>query len=196
MFLIVGLGNPELRFAATRHNVGFEAAARLREMGEFESERNRFQALISKGRIGNERVLLARPLTYMNRSGLSVGAICDYFEIPPEKVIVLVDDIHIPFAHLRIRAKGSAGGHNGLKSVIEHLGSEAFPRIRIGVGENETGRDLKDYVLGTFSKDEIEQIRPAIEDAAKAALCIVTDGIEKAMNLYNTRSIKKEDTSV
>lgn len=187
MFLIAGLGNPEVKYAATRHNVGFEAAMFLHERLGFSSERNKFQALISQGKIGGESVILCRPLTYMNRSGIAIRAASDFYGIEPDNIIVIYDDVALPFGHLRLRKGGSAGGHNGMKNIIEHLGTQDFPRVRIGVGEKPAGWDLADYVLAKFTKEEIPIIRDTVNLASEAAESIVRDGIDKAMNLYNTK---------
>lgn len=187
MFLIAGLGNPEVKYAATRHNVGFEAAMFLHERLGFSSERNKFQALISQGKIGGESVVLCRPLTYMNRSGIAIRAASDFYGIEPDNIIVIYDDVALPFGHLRLRKGGSAGGHNGMKNIIEHLGTQDFPRVRIGVGEKPAGWDLADYVLAKFTKEEIPIIRDTVNLASEAAESIVRDGIDKAMNLYNTK---------
>ena len=167
MYLIVGLGNPEERYAGTRHNVGFEAAECLRSLCRCALPRLRFHSEISQGKIDAESCLVAKPLTYMNRSGLAVREIAAFYKIEPSRIIVLCDDVSIPFGHLRLRAGGSAGGHNGLKNIIEQLGSTDFPRIRIGVGE-------------TVARE------------AQAALCMAEEGMQKAMNRFNTPRKKPE----
>ncbi|MBO6158756.1 MAG: aminoacyl-tRNA hydrolase [Firmicutes bacterium] len=187
MYLIAGLGNPDLKYAATRHNVGFEAAARLRDMKSFSTEHLKFHAMCSQGIIGSEKVLLIRPMTYMNLSGRAVREAMDFYKIEPDHLIVVYDDVDLPFGALRVRSKGSAGGHNGMKNIIQEIGSDAFARVRIGVGAKPDGWDLADYVLSHFTKEEIEIIRPVIESAAEACCLIVTDGAGKAMNVYNTR---------
>ena len=187
MYLIAGLGNPEKRYAATRHNDGFEAAFRVHEKENFPSEHGKFQAMVSLGKIGNESVALIRPMTYMNLSGRAVRETMNYYQIPPENVIVIYDDVSLPFGTIRVRRGGSAGGHNGMKNIIAEIGSQAFPRVRIGVGEKPEGWDLADYVLSHFTKEEIEQISRTIDEAADAAISIITNGVEKTMNIYNTK---------
>ncbi len=187
MYLIAGLGNPELQYAATRHNVGFEAAVTLHDQYHFSSERAKFDALISRGELGGHECLLCRPMTYMNRSGIAVAAAARFYKIPAEQIIVIYDDVALPLGHLRLRAGGSAGGHNGMKSIIEHLGTQAFPRVRIGVGEKPPGWDLARYVLARFTEEEMPVITQAIEAAAKASAAIVSEGMDKAMNLYNSK---------
>lgn len=190
MYLIAGLGNPDLKYAATRHNVGFETVVRLHDELHFTPERAKFQALISQGTIGGEPCILCRPMTYMNHSGIAIQAVAGFYKIPPEQVIVIYDDVALPFGQLRLRKGGSAGGHNGMKSVIVHLGTQDFPRVRIGVGEKPAGWDLADYVLARFTPEEAVQIRDAIGQAAQAVQAIVTKGTEAAMNLYNSRKLQ------
>ena len=192
MYLIAGLGNPDLKYAATRHNVGFEAAVRVRETEGFPSEHGNFQAMISLGRIGSEPVALIRPMTYMNLSGRAVRQVADFYKIPPENIIIIYDDVSLPFGTLRIRKGGSAGGHNGMKSIIAELGTQDFPRVRIGVGEKPAGWDLADYVLSHFTREEIEEIQKTIDLAADAAVSIVASGIDRAMNTYNTKGKEHE----
>ncbi len=187
MYLIAGLGNPGPEYEKTRHNVGFQTAKKLHEEYRFPMERARFQAQFSKGRIGDEDVILARPMTYMNNSGMAVRALMDYFKIDPDHVIVIYDDIDLPLGHLRIRENGSAGSHNGMKSVVQHMGTQDFPRIRIGVGAKPEGWDLADYVLSRFSPEDQTAIDETISLAAKAAADIVDKGLSYAMNHYNTK---------
>lgn len=195
MYLIVGLGNPEERYAGTRHNVGFEAAECLRSLCRCALPRLRFHSEISQGKIGAESCLVAKPLTYMNRSGLAVREIAAFYKIEPSRIIVLCDDVSIPFGHLRLRAGGSAGGHNGLKNIIEQLGSTDFPRIRIGVGEKPAGWDLADYVLCRMTPREQEEMGETVARAAQAALCVAEEGMQKAMNRFNTPRKKPETIS-
>ena len=192
MYLIAGLGNPERKYAATRHNVGFEAAFRVRAKENFPLEHVKFQAMVSLGKIGGEAVVVIRPLTYMNLSGRAVRETMNFYQIPPEQVIVIYDDVSLPFGTIRVRRGGSAGGHNGMKSIIQEIGTQDFPRVRIGVGEKPEGWDLADYVLSRFSKEEIEVIAQTVDVAADAAISIVTDGIEKTMNVYNTKGKEHE----
>lgn len=185
MYLIAGLGNPEQKYALTRHNVGFEAALSVRKQHDFSIEKNRCHAMVSTGIIGSEKVMVMRPLTYMNCSGIAVAEAASFFKLPPDHIIVLSDDVSIPLGSLRLRRTGSAGGHNGLKSIIEHLGSEDFLRVRIGVGLKPDGWDLADFVLARLTKEEQEKLSGTIEEAAQAAAAIITDGMDKAMNQYN-----------
>ena len=182
MYLIAGLGNPEAKYAATRHNVGFEAAELLKQELGGGLARIRFHAEITRCEYGGETVLVVRPLTYMNESGVAIGEIADFYKIGPENVIVICDDVNLPFGHLRIRPKGSAGGHNGLKNIIAHLGTEDFARVRIGVGGKPDEWDMKDYVLAKMTPEECETIAETALRAARASLCIVKNGTETAMN--------------
>ena len=191
MYLIAGLGNPGTEYENTRHNVGFAAARHLFDSYHFPAERARFQAQISKGRIGGEDVILVRPMTYMNLSGTAIRAAMDYFKITPDHVIVMYDDVDLPFGHLRIREKGSAGGHNGMKSIVQHLGTQDFPRVRIGGGAKPAGWDLADYVLSHFNGEEKVQMEETTAQAAKAAAAIVEKGLSAAMNEYNTKHEKQ-----
>ncbi len=188
MKLIAGLGNPESRYAATRHNVGFEACELLRQRLGFGRELLRFHACISRGTVGGEQVILCRPQTYMNNSGLAVGEIASFYKIAPEDILIIYDDVSLPFGGLRVRASGSAGGHNGMKSIIARLGTEAFPRVRIGVGAKPEGWDLADYVLARFSEEEIPVIREDCLRAAEAAEAWITRGIAYTMNHYNQKT--------
>ena len=193
MYLIVGLGNPGREYSKTRHNVGFEALDCLISKYRIDGPQGKFKAMIGKGYIGAEKVIVAKPLTYMNLSGEAVRAIVDYYKIDPEtELIVINDDIDLEPGHLRIRKNGSAGGHNGLKNIILHLGTEKFIRIRIGVGAKKEGWELMDHVLGRFPEEERKIIDETLEKAADAAACIVTDGVDIAMNRYNTKKEKKK----
>ncbi|MCF0134983.1 MAG: aminoacyl-tRNA hydrolase, partial [Lachnospiraceae bacterium] len=150
-------------------------------------ERVKFQAQIAKGVIGGEDVVLVRPLTYMNLSGNAIRAVMDFYKIAPENVIIIYDDIDTPFGNLRIRESGSAGGHNGMKSIVQQMGTQDFPRVRIGVGAKPEGWDLADYVLSKFSSEEKPVIAETEERAAMAAAAIIEKGLSKAMNLYNSK---------
>lgn len=186
MYLIAGLGNPTAQYINTRHNVGFDAIDYLAEENNISVDTKKHKALIGKGIIGGQKVILAKPQTFMNLSGDSIREIVDYYNINPDtELIVLFDDINLDVGRLRIREKGSAGGHNGIKSIIAQTGTQNFTRIKIGVGEKPVYMDLADYVLGHFSKEERVNINKAIENAAKAAELIMQDEISKAMNLYN-----------
>ncbi|MBE5997134.1 MAG: aminoacyl-tRNA hydrolase [Lachnospiraceae bacterium] len=193
MYLIVGLGNPGREYQRTRHNVGFEALDELIAKYGIGAPQSKFRAMLGKGVIGTEKVIAVKPLTYMNLSGEAVRAVVDYYKIDPEtELIVISDDVDLEPGRLRIRKSGSAGGHNGLKSIIQHLGTEKFLRIRIGVGGKKDGWDLADHVLGKIPEEERAVIGEALKKAAEAAACVVTDGADIAMNRYNTKKTKKE----
>jgi len=186
MFLIAGLGNPEKKYDNTRHNIGFEAAKLFAEKENISLNKQKFKAIVGEGYIGSEKVIVALPQTYMNLSGESIGEIAAFYKIPNENVIILHDDISLEIGRLRIREKGSAGGHNGLKSIISHLGGDVFCRIKIGVGApKHQDYDLADFVLGSFSKEERENLEPVIKDTVSAIECIIKDSVSKAMNRYN-----------
>ncbi|KNF07804.1 peptidyl-tRNA hydrolase Pth [Gottschalkia purinilytica] len=185
MYAVVGLGNPGSRYDGTRHNVGFDVIELLGKKYNTKISKIKFKSVYAEVNIGNEKVLLVKPQTFMNNSGQSVLDIYNFFKIPIENIIAVVDDIDISFASLRLRAKGSAGSHNGMKSIIYHIQNDNFPRVKIGVGKPENGQDLADFVLGRFSKEERVYIDEAIERAASAVELIITDGINKAMNKYN-----------
>ena len=188
MWLIAGLGNPERKYDGTRHNAGFAAIdALLDELGGKGLESTKFHGAFTKLRIGAEEVIILKPLTYMNLSGDSIAPMANFYKIPAEQVLVISDEISLSPGSIRIRKKGSAGGHNGLKSIIARLGTEDFPRIRLGVGDTDENRDLAAHVLGHFSKEEEKLMEEAYADVAKACICTVTEGIEKAMNLYNKK---------
>ena len=193
MYLIAGLGNPTREYEKTRHNVGFEAIDILADKAGTTVTEKKHKALYGKGYIGGQKVILAKPQTYMNLSGESIREIADFYKIEPENIIILCDDINLSEGQLRIRLKGSAGGHNGLKNIISHLGTQEFPRIRIGVGEKPARMDLADYVLGHFSKEEKEQMEQAFKDGAAAAVAMMNDGVDTAMNRFNgaARTVKK-----
>ncbi len=186
-WLAVFLGNPGPQYAGTRHNAGFLAAEAFeRDHAGVRIARSRFRALTDRCELGGEGVLLMKPQTYMNESGQAVGQAARFYKIPPERVIVVSDDINLPCGRLRVRTKGSAGGHNGLKSVIAHLGSEEFPRIRIGVGAPpHGGNEQIDWVLGVPRNQDWEDFSAACARAAKAVEAYITQGPERAMDQYN-----------
>lgn len=188
MYLIAGLGNPTREYEKTRHNVGFEAIDILADKAGTTVTEKKHKALYGKGYIGGQKVVLAKPQTYMNLSGESIREIADFYKIEPENIIILCDDINLSEGQLRIRLKGSAGGHNGLKNIISHLGTQEFPRIRIGVGEKPRGMDLADYVLGRFPKEQQAVMEEAYRDAAEAACMMIEDGADAAMNHYNRKN--------
>lgn len=185
MYLIAGLGNPTRDYAGTRHNIGYDTITRLCDDYRISLDTKKHKGLCGKGVIDGEKVLLVQPLTYMNLSGDCIKEAADYYKIDPAHIIVIYDDISLPVGKLRVRAKGSAGGHNGMKSIIARLGTEEFARVRIGIGEKPSGWDLADYVLGRFSKDELPLMRDAVGNAAKACGIIMKEGIETAMNRCN-----------
>lgn len=189
MFIIAGLGNPGSRYEHTRHNAGFEALDRLSDRYRIPVNTKKFQALCGTGAIEGQKALLLKPQTYMNLSGESIRAACDFYKVDPEEgLIVLYDDISLPPGQLRIREKGSAGGHNGIKSIIAHLGTQNFARIKIGVGEKPSGFDLADYVLSRFDKEAWEQMEPAFGRAAAAAARLLYEDPERVMNEFNTKT--------
>lgn len=185
MFIIVGLGNPGMQYAGTRHNIGFDTITRLSDDHGIAMNMKKHKALCGKGVIAGQKVLLAMPQTYMNNSGESVRELVDFYKTGPEELVIIYDDISLDVGQLRIRAKGSAGGHNGIKSIIQYLGTESFFRIRVGVGEKPQGWDLADYVLGRFKREEEPTVREALGEAAAACECMMTDGIQAAMNRFN-----------
>lgn len=188
MYIIAGLGNPGRQYAHTRHNAGFEVIERLADRYRISIETKKFQALCGTGVIDGQKVLLLKPQTYMNLSGESIRAACDFYKIDPEEaLIVLYDDISLAPGQLRIRKKGSAGGHNGIKSIISQLGTQVFMRVKIGVGEKPGGYDLADYVLGHFGKEEWSEMEDAFDRAAKAAAQLLTEDTDRVMNEFNTR---------
>ncbi len=185
-WLIVGLGNPGNQYTKTRHNCGFRAIDIIAESLNCKIDKAKFQGLYGMARFAGKKVYLLKPQTFMNLSGKSVLPISAYFNIPPERIIVLFDDISLPPGRLRIRSDGSAGGHNGIKSIIAELGSQNFPRIKIGVGERtQAQQDLADWVLSTFSAKEEKALAVSLPNAAKAALCIIEHGIYEAANRFN-----------
>lgn len=185
-WLVVFLGNPGLKYEGTRHNAGFMTADALAKEKKVDINRVRFHALTGVCEIGEEKVLLMKPQTFMNLSGEAAGEAARFYKIPPQHVLVVSDEIALPIGKLRVRAKGSAGGHNGLKSIIACLGSEDFPRIRLGVGAPpHPDYDMADWVLSSFRNQDAEDMEKAAARAAKAVECYILHGPEKTMNLYN-----------
>ena len=183
MRAIVGLGNPGREYAGTRHNIGFAVVDELARRGSLSFESAPADALIARWRL--RETMLAKPVTFMNASGQAVGELLRYFKIEPADVLIVVDEVQLPLGRLRARARGSAGGHKGLKSVIEHLGSD-FARLRIGVGRGDEQRDLADHVLARFEKDEADEVARMTTRAADAAEMFITSGIEAVMNGFNS----------
>ena len=185
-YIIAGLGNPGAKYEMTRHNAGFLAIDMLAMKQNKEIKRLKFHALTCDAEIEGKKCLLMKPQTFMNNSGKAIGEAAKFYKIPPQNIIVLSDDISLDVGKIRIRRKGSAGGHNGLKSIIAHLGSEDFPRVKIGVGKKPNAyMDLADWVLGRFPKELEPQLKEALENADGAISLIVQDKFDRAMNLYN-----------
>ena len=187
MYIIAGLGNPTKEYDKTRHNVGFAVIDRLADRYGIDVSERKHKALCGRGAIEGQKVLLLKPQTFMNLSGESVRAAADFYKIDHEHIIVMYDDIDLDVGKLRVRAKGSAGGHNGIKNIIAHLGTQEFPRVRIGVGAKPDRMDLADYVLGRFPQVEQSVMEDAFKEAAEAAAAIVEDGIDAAMNRFNRK---------
>jgi len=185
MKLIVGLGNPGPRYAATRHNAGWRVAEALAQRAGAAAWRERFQALLAEIRRGSEKVVLARPVTYMNLSGHSVRELMDFWKVESGDLLVVVDDLTLDVGRIRLRPEGSAGGHNGLESIIAHLGHEQFARLRVGIGPMPRGMDQAAFVLSEFTASERPAIEDAIGSAADAAECWITNGLQEAMNRFN-----------
>ncbi len=193
MYVIAGLGNPTKEYENTRHNIGFMAIDRLADKYHIHVDGCKHRALIGKGTINGQKVLLVKPLTYMNLSGEALRAVIDYYKVEPtQELIVIYDDISLDVGQMRIRKKGSAGGHNGIKNIIANLGQDVFLRIKIGVGEKPKDWDLADYVLGHFDKKEFETIQESL-DKVDAAVTLMLEGeVDRAMNVYNKRNHTKE----
>ena len=186
MWLIAGLGNPGLQYEKTRHNAGFMAADRLAEKHGAQFNKHKFDAVYADFKINDNRILLVKPQTYMNLSGDAVGEAARFYKIPAEKVIVVSDETALPIGRLRVRRSGSAGGHNGLKSIIAALGGENFPRIRLGVGgKPHEDYDMRDWVLSRVTGQDLEALTDAAQRAAKAAVCYIENGPDRAMNEFN-----------
>jgi PTH1 family peptidyl-tRNA hydrolase len=185
-WLLVGLGNPGNQYAATRHNMGFMALDRLADREGFRFNKLRFRAWTGQWKVGDQQVLVMKPQTYMNLSGRSVLQLSAYFGIPPQRIIVMFDDISLEPGRLRVRAEGSAGGHNGIKSIIQELGSQDFPRVKIGVGAKPNPEyDLAAWVLSTFSASEEKALAVSLKNAADAALSIIDNGVPETANRFN-----------
>ena len=185
MYIIVGLGNPGRQYEATRHNVGFIAIDEIAKQLDIKVDKLKFKSLVGEGRIGGEKIVLAKPQTFMNLSGQAVVELMNYYKVDRDHLIVIYDDIDIDAGHIRIRMKGSAGSHNGMKNIIYLLGYDDFPRVRIGVSRPKNGQDLASFVLSKFDKSEIESMITAIETAAKATIEAVKTTVDMAMNKYN-----------
>lgn len=192
MYIIAGLGNPTEQYAGTRHNVGFDVIDTLADKYNISVEGRKNRAFIGKGVIEGQKVILVKPQTFMNLSGESIRGLVDYYKIDPEtELLVVYDDISLDVGQLRIRKKGSAGGHNGIKNIIAHLGTDVFPRIKVGVGEKPKGYDLADYVLGHFSKEDRSIMEEGYEKAVEAIKLFLAGEIDAAMNEYNRKAKTK-----
>lgn len=191
MKLIVGLGNPGPEYAGTRHNAGFMAIDRLARRWQLSGAKMKFHAGILETKVDDQTVMLMQPLTYMNRSGLAVGEAAAFYKLAPRDCMVVVDDTALPLGHIRIRPAGSAGSHNGLSDIQRALGTDAYPRLRLGIGSPASGDQRipqKDYVLAPFSAEQLAQLAPALDNAAQALECWVKQGLDLAMNRHNTRA--------
>ncbi len=191
MYIIAGLGNPSKEYEKTRHNAGFDTIDLLAEKLGIDLTEKKHHAYCGKGMIGTEKVLLLKPQTFMNNSGESLRDAADFYKVEPEQILVIYDDISLEPGQLRIRMKGSAGGHNGIKSIIAHLKTQDFPRIKIGVGAKPERMDLADYVLSRFSPAEREKMEESFREGAEAVITFLKDGKDAAMNQYN----RKKDIS-
>ena len=190
MYIIAGLGNPGKKYENTRHNIGFITLDYLAERHDIKINKIKHKALVGEGRIFGQKVLLVQPQTYMNLSGESLREVMDYYKVDIEDMIVIYDDIDLEAGAVRIRKKGGPGTHNGMRSIVQHLGTD-FPRIRMGIGKDRRG-DLVDFVLSGFTKEDKEVLEPAIERAALAIEMYIGEGIEKAMNQYNIKAKKNK----
>ena len=192
MFIIVGLGNPTAEYAGTRHNVGFDVIDAIADKYNIAVTERKNRAFCGKGIIGGQKVVLVKPQTYMNLSGESVRGVMDFYKVDPEtEILIIFDDVSLDVGQLRIRKKGSAGGHNGIKSIIQHLGTSDFQRITVGVGEKPKDYDLADYVLGHFSKAEKEIMQDGYKRAITAVELILQGDIDMAMNEFNKKVVKE-----
>lgn len=188
MYIIVGLGNPGVRYDHTRHNVGFDCITRIAEEYNIPMDYIKHKAICGSGYIEGQKVLLAKPQTYMNLSGESVRQLVAFYKITEEELLVIFDDISLDVGQIRIRKKGSAGGHNGMKNIITHLGSQDFKRIKVGIGDKPAGWDLADYVTGHFSKEDQEVMNETEKNVVHAVKTILTEGVETAMNQFNKKA--------
>lgn len=194
MYIIVGLGNPGKDYQNTRHNIGFDVIDTLADMAGISVIEKRHKAIIGKGVIDGQKVILVKPQTYMNLSGESVREVIDYYKVDEEEeLIVISDDISLDVGMLRVRKKGSAGGHNGLKNIIQHLGHDTFMRIKMGVGEKPKGYDLADYVLGHFTQDERKTMDAAAKSATEAIRMMMAGDVDKAMNMFNKKATQQKE---
>lgn len=193
MYLIVGLGNPESEYASTRHNMGFCTINKIAKEFNIEVKKTKFNGLYGTGIINGEKVILLKPQTYMNSSGEAVVDFMDFFKIELENLIIIYDDIDVAPGQIKIRKKGSPGSHNGMKSVTNMLQSDEFVRIRIGIGKPQYSNDMINYVIGHITKEEQEKLEPGIEKAKEAVIEALKNGIDIAMNKFNTKNKKDEE---
>lgn len=190
MYLIAGLGNPTRQYEKTRHNAGFDTVSLLADKYQISMGEAKYKSACGRGIIAGQKVLLVKPQTFMNNSGEAIGAFLNFYKLDPaSQLLVIYDDISLEPGNIRIRMKGSAGGHNGIKSIIAHAGTQEFARIKIGVGPKPDGWDLADFVLGRFSKEDREKAESAMKDAADATELIISGNVAQAMNLYNKKKI-------
>lgn len=196
MKLIVGLGNPGARYHETRHNIGFRVVDELARRWSVDQWREQYQALVAKVRAGDEPVLVAKPVTFMNLSGEAVAGLAGFYKVAVPDVLVVLDEVALPLGRLRAGRGGSHGGHNGLKSVIARFGTPEVPRLRIGVGRGDGRKELADHVLGTFAVEERDEVEAAVLRAADAAVMFVTEGIERVMNAFNAANDKQDPDPV
>jgi len=193
LFIVVGLGNPGKEYTNTRHNIGFDTIDLLASRNDIKINKIKFKSIYGEGIIGNEKVLLVKPQTYMNNSGITVRDIYNFYKVPIENIIVIVDDIDIDFAAVRVKRKGSAGSHNGLKSIIYLLQKDDFPRVKIGIGKKHESQDLANFVLSRFSKEEREVIEGSILIGAESVEAIIKYGIDESMNEFNTKGNRAQE---
>ena len=195
MYVIVGLGNPGKEYAETKHNVGFRVIDKLADQYNIDVSKFKHRAFIGDGMISGKKVLLVKPQTYMNLSGESVREVMSFYKVPMENMIVVYDDTSLEVGMIRLREKGSAGGHNGIKNIISHMGTDTFNRVKVGIGEKPNGWDLADYVLAKFSKDDEAGIASGIDKASQAVGIFISRGMKDAMNKFNAKQkikVKKD----
>ena len=194
MYIIAGLGNPDRKYVNTRHNIGFEVLDAIAEKNDIVLGEKKHKAVIGKGMVAGQKVILVKPVTYMNLSGESIRSVIDFYKADEKsELIVISDDISLDVGQIRIRKRGSAGGHNGLKNIILHLGHDSFIRVRMGVGDKPPKLDLADYVLGHFLPEEREAVRESVRNAALAIETVIAEGPDSAMNKYNTRKRPQQE---
>jgi PTH1 family peptidyl-tRNA hydrolase len=194
--LVVGLGNPGARYDATRHNVGFQVIDELARRWHVDQWRHEHQALVAKVRLGDDQVLVAKPMTFMNLSGESLAGLAGFYKVSVPDTLVVLDEVALPLGRVRAGRGGSDGGHNGLKSILGRLATRDVPRLRIGVGRGDGRRELADHVLGKFAEDERDQVEAAVLRAADASVMFVTEGIERVMNAFNAANDKQDPGAV